>query len=491
MPTLDPADNGAKPKKTAAKKAAAPKATPKAAASGQAQAAPQSGYLNFAQLEALALKAGASTDEAVQLAAIAMAESSGDIGSHNTNAGTGDNSYGLWQINMLGAMGPERRQAFGIGNNNALFDPLTNAKAALHMLRTQGWQAWSTYTSGAYQQFLPDAQAAITHAPNVNVSKLHYSPTSYGGGGGGAFGTPKQLTVQQYLDDPAIAQDYGYLTAFLKNPAIGPVLAKAAQQGWGANQLLGAFNNKKEFPAAYAWWHETAATARAWQAQKRLDPATAQQRLGAMERQVQTLAQSTLGYKLDGQRLTQLANHAIALNWSQQDLQHAVGAEFHYNAAQQKYLGAAGQTLNQLKQMSQDYLVPLSDHTLNQWTRGVLEGVYQPQDFTNYMKTQAESLYPTLKAALDSGKTVRQYLDPYAQLAAQTLEVSPDSINWFDPKWSKALNTTTPDGQRAPMSLSDWTTYLRGLPDYQATQGATDQAYSFGQKILQTFGKVG
>ena len=39
------------------------------------------------------------------MTAIAMAESSGDSAALNNNPNTGDLSYGLWQINMIGDMG--------------------------------------------------------------------------------------------------------------------------------------------------------------------------------------------------------------------------------------------------------------------------------------------------------------------------------------------------------------------------------------------------
>jgi hypothetical protein len=327
---------------------------------------------------------------------------------------------------------------------------------------------------------------------NVSGGTPDYHPTGSGGSGGtvsdptGAstqMGQSKPLSVGQYLDDPYISQNYGYLSAYLHDPEVGPILAKAAKNGWGANRLLGALEKTK-------WWQHTSATARAWQAQQRVDPATAHQRLHQMTQQIQTLAQSTLGRKLDDQRAATIANTALASDWSSQQLQHAIGAEFHYQKSQQAYLGAAGQTLNQFKQMSSSYLVPISNHTLGKWTKGVLEGVYQPADFESYLKAQAQSLYPTLKHALDAGQTVKDYLNPYAELAAQTLEISPDSIDWFNPKWSKAINTTTPDGGRAPMSLSDWSTYLRSLPDYKTTQGAAQQAATFGLNLAQTFGKV-
>jgi hypothetical protein len=109
----------------------------------------------------LAQQAGFKGNQAAVMAAIAMAESGGNSGAHNTNAGTGDNSYGLWQINMLGSMGPERRRQFGIGSNDALFNPGTNAAAAMSMYRSQGLGAWSTYKNGAYRQYLGTTEAAM------------------------------------------------------------------------------------------------------------------------------------------------------------------------------------------------------------------------------------------------------------------------------------------------------------------------------------------
>jgi len=64
---------------------------------------------------------------------IVMRESRGHPLSHYVSANSGDNSYGLFQINMLGSLGPDRREKFGIKNNNELLDPVVNAKAAFYM----------------------------------------------------------------------------------------------------------------------------------------------------------------------------------------------------------------------------------------------------------------------------------------------------------------------------------------------------------------------
>jgi hypothetical protein len=100
-------------------------------------------------------------DEKVAIAvAIAMAESGGNSKAHNPSGP--DDSYGLWQINMKGTLGPARRQQFGLANNEQLFDPRTNAKAMAKIsLGGRSWGAWSVYSSGKYKTYLPDARKAV------------------------------------------------------------------------------------------------------------------------------------------------------------------------------------------------------------------------------------------------------------------------------------------------------------------------------------------
>lgn len=87
--------------------------------------------------------------------AVMMAESGGNNNAHNPNAGTGDNSYGLFQINMLGGMGPERRKQYGLNSNDALFDARKNAEVAYNMSKGgTNWNPWSTYKRGSHKKYL-------------------------------------------------------------------------------------------------------------------------------------------------------------------------------------------------------------------------------------------------------------------------------------------------------------------------------------------------
>jgi murein DD-endopeptidase MepM/ murein hydrolase activator NlpD len=115
--------------------------------------------ISDAAIAGAAKSAGFSGDALVKAVAIAMAESGGNIYAHN--AVPPDNSYGLWQINMLGAMGPERRKRFGLKSNEELYDPGVNAKVAYAFYKSRGGFAdWSTYTGGSYLGYLPRARKA-------------------------------------------------------------------------------------------------------------------------------------------------------------------------------------------------------------------------------------------------------------------------------------------------------------------------------------------
>jgi hypothetical protein len=91
--------------------------------------------------------------------AVAMKESNGRPVAHNGNSGTGDNSYGVFQINMIGSLGEDRRKKFNLDSNADLFNPVTNAEIAFHMSNGgKDWSSWKVYqnqTNGErYESFL-------------------------------------------------------------------------------------------------------------------------------------------------------------------------------------------------------------------------------------------------------------------------------------------------------------------------------------------------
>ena len=155
--------------------------------------------------------------------------------------------------------------------------------------------------------------------------------------------------------------------------------------------------------------------------------------------------------------------------------------------------GDLGANISLVKQIASSYAVPIDDASAYKWALDIQSGAADQAGVTNWAKEQAKSLFPSLGAALDSGLTVDQYAAPYRSIAAQELNINPDTVQWSDPKWQAALSQIDPKtGVRTSMSLDDWTRKLRSDPVYgfDQTQGAKNQAVDFATKIGQALGRV-
>ena len=95
---------------------------------------------NVTEIKSILAGAGFTGQALEDALKIAQGESGYNPFAANFNKGTGDESYGLFQINMLDKLGPGRRQWFGIKNNEELYDVHKNAKAAYSIFKAKGYR---------------------------------------------------------------------------------------------------------------------------------------------------------------------------------------------------------------------------------------------------------------------------------------------------------------------------------------------------------------
>lgn len=93
--------------------------------------------------------------------AVAWAESSG---SPTVVSSTGD--YGVWQINLK-VWG----KTLGLSAEQ-LKNPAINARAAYQIFKRSGWGAWTTYKTGAYLKFMPQAATAYAGRKSPGASAI-------------------------------------------------------------------------------------------------------------------------------------------------------------------------------------------------------------------------------------------------------------------------------------------------------------------------------
>ena len=156
----------------------APAIAPSKAEALQAKVAPYQNATSLTDTELVGLlKAVGFEGQALKYAwAVAKKESHGNPLDYNGNRRTGDNSFGLFQINMIGDMGPSRREHYGLASNAELLNPVTNAKVAYLMSGAgKDWSAWKGVHTTAVQTWLksyPYKDNTQAHKAKPKVKKI-------------------------------------------------------------------------------------------------------------------------------------------------------------------------------------------------------------------------------------------------------------------------------------------------------------------------------
>lgn len=97
--------------------------------------------LSDVELDSILRQAGFSGNGLKMAKAIAFYESTKRPMALNKSS----NCYGLFQINMTGSLGSDRRKKYGLDSNEDLYNPLINAQIAYQMSNGgKNWSAWST-----------------------------------------------------------------------------------------------------------------------------------------------------------------------------------------------------------------------------------------------------------------------------------------------------------------------------------------------------------
>ena len=184
------------------------------------------GKYSVADMVQLARNAGFSDSDAAIMASIAMGESGGDVRArYNPDGSTGEDSYGLWQINMDPRYADERMRLFGISSKEQLFDPVINAMAAKKIWDQQGFTAWTEYKNKDYKEFLPEAQSVVMSSgrPEQSIAKSsQVTPERKGPtvivdqGGGSQLSMPSPMVAQSQGSDSGSVDPLTMLNNFMK-----------------------------------------------------------------------------------------------------------------------------------------------------------------------------------------------------------------------------------------------------------------------------------
>jgi Lysozyme like domain len=124
------------------------------------------GTLSFEQVAAVALAAGFPPGPAVVATAITTCESGRDATIVQAGEPYATTGWGLWQITP-GDSEPQ------FGTNNAMLNPVNNARAAhAKWAAAGGFSPWTTFGDGCYAQYMGEAEAAVARVAHLSPKQL-------------------------------------------------------------------------------------------------------------------------------------------------------------------------------------------------------------------------------------------------------------------------------------------------------------------------------
>lgn len=428
--------------------------------------------------------AGWSGEDLRKAWAITMRESHGNPAAHNTNASTGDNSYGLFQINMLGNLGPQRDAAFrqhvaGYTGPDSLLDPVVNARAAHYMSNGgKNLAAWDInkngYNGGThaaafqqwYNQFPGDkgiAAASGTGQASVKTQTGPKSPTD-----------PKLIAGKYAMSWAIINSDPG-----LKQWFDGFAKKFVAANGQISQDEFNLELNKQ------AWWQQHSANYIKDVQQSLEHPVDYEQ---ALQGDVSTLRAEAdqMGAQVDDTALKDLAIHSRQQGWNQSQVQSALSA-YVTASGSGDYTGQAGQSQDELNMWAAKNGVTLSPTLVGKYMQGIASGSQTIDDVKgDIRKTYMAGSYPAWADKINAGFDIADLAAPYQQMVQNTLE-NPN-VGLDDPLMKKLMQGTDAQGQPRQVPLYEAEQVARSDPRWQQTNNAYSLAANAAHNVLKTWG---
>jgi hypothetical protein len=307
--------------------------------------------------------------------------------------------------------------------------------------------------------------------------------------GAGPTGTQSTTTAADTLGgeaplDPAAVREeiyskYGWAAGLLDIPEIAAIMNDVS-----AGKIDVGTANRRLLSTNY--YKTTTQAERSWKERETTDPADAARTRQLQFENLRDLA-TKAGMDPASVRLDELTDLSLRFGWSEGEVARFLGSEAKYDPSKVK-----SGTLKALKDEARLWLVPLSDQTMTTWAQSVVGGTKTIDDFREYARGQAKSMFPGLATALDDPNlNTRAYLDPYAQVIGKTLGVNEADIDWDDPKYLRFVNQIDPKtSQRTVMSLADTKSTLMAddTYGYDKTDNGRAQKNALGRQLLERFG---
>lgn len=286
--------------------------------------------------------------------------------------------------------------------------------------------------------------------------------------------------VAPRLDAHELAETYGASYAFFKSqPELWKLLNGAVENQWTSDKFQAEVKNTK-------WWKTNSDTVRQTQTLQKTDPATYAATMEAARVSARQMAVKA-GAIMSEKNISNLARNMIYYGWNEAQVQNYVGQYVKFGA-NHVIGGMAGQAAREIKKEAHSLGVAVSEQSVLNNAAYLVRGVTSMEKVQNSLRQQAAGLYPAFAEQINAGANMQDLAQPYIQTLAQELQLPETDVNVFSPKIKAALNRTGADGKPAPMSLTEFTQFVRDDPQWRRTAPAVDKAMGVAHQVLADMG---
>lgn len=377
-----------------------------------------------------------------------------------------------------GVLGPATQAAYNrfLGRNG--FDQrgaTTVVRLAATLASTSDPAVWQTVTSGGEVASATPTSASVIKAPTAPTATgtpAQVAPT---------YTAPIAAPVTDASTEQQVRTQYPHLAYLLDNPEVRDVLMRATQGAWDQATLQGELFKT-------AWWQQTSANTRVWDAKMAQDPATAMQEWDQRTVSVLNLSQQ-LGAPVDNEGAKWLAGRILREGWSDEQLRRFLGRVVRDSGG-----AAPGQITDQmaqLKALARSYMSTMSDADAQEFAVKIAEGSISREGVETMLRTEAKNRFSWLAPQIDAGLTPTDLFGSTRNAVAQQLEMDPNQIDLNDPRWSELTSPITDEkGQVRSMNFYEAQRWARQRSEWRFTDNANRTASDMTLNLLKSMGMV-
>jgi len=335
---------------------------------------------------------------------------------------------------------------------------------------------------------MPDPNAPPSYRPDGSPERPAGTPPTPAPPTPAPAGAPAPAAAPPAVTfDPAsearIRQLYPHLAIYLDHPELGPILRRAAQEGWSAEQLQGAVWQTE-------WWRTTSANARTWDALGQQDPAEAQRRRDTRRAEVESETQR-LGLMFEPLDVNHVVENSLRQGMSATEITRFIISMATSRGFQVTPMGSVRSTANEIGALARQYLMPLAPGQAQDLAMRVASGSLSMDGVTAWFASVARQRFvndPQVVANLDQGLTPSDIFGPNVAMVASELGLDPTAVDLAHPRFGVLMESRQPDGSVRSMTPTEARQWARTQPEWERSEGAQTEGTQLVTAVLDFMG---